>query len=471
MKICKRGLNFIQVYNGNGDVRICSWLKRSGDGRDGGYIGNLLTNSFREIYHSDKAKSIRERMINGDYSMCSQGGNCPFVANNTIDQNSIEIDDIPEYPSELWLAFEGKCNYHCTVCSAHKNMEEQLVGSWENKYDIIESRIREVLPYVKRISANGRGELFCGKRTLKLLSEWKPIAPIEECSVSIETNGSLFDEKHWKQIENLGQYRLDVNVTVMSFEEKAYQYLSGTKLPISTIENNLRFMKSLREKNIINYLEIATVVQERNFREMPTFCKRCIEEFGADKVRLRPIIMSGASDSNLEWFADIRNPEHPYYSEYLEIWNRPELSHPKVYKWSGSLASSVGKHPGIKAGEVLNMVDRLLMSTELDSKINDYIKSVNAKYVSLYGVGRAGKLLIKLLNDKVSWGELYDGKASGYCYENKKVISPSQGCMRGAENCIIITPLCDTKVIEEKLRELGYVCPVVSLDKLLKTSK
>ncbi len=467
MRICKRGLNYIQIYNGNGDVRICSWLKRGCDGRDGGYIGNLLENSFYDIYHGDRANEIRKKMICGDYSICSQGGNCPYIANHTLDQNSVDIDSVPEYPSELWLAFEGKCNYNCTVCSAHNNMKAQSVGDWNEKYDIIENRIREILPYIRRISANGRAELFCGERTMRLLSEWNPIAPANECSVLLETNGSLFDEIQWKKIENLGKYKLDVNITVMSFDEPTYQYLSGTKLPISKIENNLRFIKSLREKNVINYLEIATVVQERNFRELPSFCNRCIHEFGADMVRLRPVILGGPADKNIDWFADVRNPYHPYYKEFLNIWNSPLLDDPKIYKWSGDVMSSTGPHPGIKADRTLHLLDKVLCTADLDDRINALCDRDDSKVISLYGIGRVGKMLIKLLNDRIRWGEFYDGNYSNYLYEGKHVISPKEGMIRGNNNCIIITPIFDTDSIITKLRELGYKGEIITLESLL----
>ena len=52
--------------------------------------------------------------------------------------------------------------------------------------------------------------------------------------------------------------------------------------------SNLKFVKSLREKGMINELELATVYQERNFRTVPDLIKRFINDYGADVVRLRP---------------------------------------------------------------------------------------------------------------------------------------------------------------------------------------
>ena len=62
----------------------------------------------------------------------------------------------------------------------------------------IEKNLAEALPHAKFISANGCGELFASPSILNQLANWRPLAPKEECSVYLETNGSLFNEENWK---------------------------------------------------------------------------------------------------------------------------------------------------------------------------------------------------------------------------------------------------------------------------------
>lgn len=334
-KICERLMNFVQVIDAAGTVRLCGWLHDN-------IIGSLLDQDMKEIWHGKHAADLRKTLAGGDYSLCMVDA-CPYLAMGDMKEHLIEVDKLPEYPESLYLAYENVCNYRCTSCTVPGMMRRNKDKNLEKNYDIIEKRLEKVLPYVKKIGANGCGELFASKRILKLLANWKPIAPEKEISVFLETNGSLFDAEHWKQIENLGQYHLGVAITVMSFDEATYQFLSGTTLPISTIEKNLRFVKSLREKGIVNYFEIATVVQERNFRFLPEFTRRCVEEFGADNVRLRPYMPWGANAPEIEWFADIRNPRHPYYKEYKEIMKAEIFKHPLVHDWSGGRDSEYSK--------------------------------------------------------------------------------------------------------------------------------
>lgn len=58
MELCRRAIEFIQVINEEGDVRICGWLK------DGGIIGRLTDNTMEEIYHSAEADMIRSYHAN-----------------------------------------------------------------------------------------------------------------------------------------------------------------------------------------------------------------------------------------------------------------------------------------------------------------------------------------------------------------------------------------------------------------------
>ena len=339
MKTCRQLATYAQAFNKEGDVRICGWLKHPET-----IIGNLVKNEFPEIMHSAQAEKLRKMIATGDFSLCCN--TCPFMEDkDRMEEMLVEYDTIPDYPSELSISFEQYCNYRCTCCESHFQHIGEEASEQKKIYDIIESRIRDALPYIKNIGGHGTAELFCSPRVLRLLSEWKPNAPQEECGTFLETNGSLFNKKNWEKIENLGDYNLGVCITVMSFDDLTYQLLSGTNMPVAGLLDNLRFVRSLREKGIINFIELATVVQEANFRDLPEFTRRCLEEFGADRVRLRPIFPGGIYDRNIQWFFDVRNPHHPYYSMYKKIMEDKVFDDPRVFKWKGDHDSGLGPHP------------------------------------------------------------------------------------------------------------------------------
>ena len=455
MKICNRGVNWLQVINEEGDCCTCSWASNNA-------VGNILSDDVNEIMHSEAYRKFRETLKKGTYEYCNKE-KCRYRANGKMDEILIEQEEILQYPEELHLAYEGICNYSCTCCSSHQHMQDAKQKDYENNIKCIEEKLRKILPHVKTLGANGRGELFASKSILKLLSEWKPRAPKEEIKVILETNGSLFDEKHWKQIENLGQYNLKVAITIMSFSEPIYQHLSGTKLPISRIEDNLRFVKKLKEDGIINFLELATVIQEENFREMPEFTRRCIEEFGADRVRLRPIFPGGIYDDNIQWFMDVRNPEHPYYEQYLEVMKNPIFKHPKVLFWTGDLVGSPRKHPAMKGDVIQKTIDRMIDDEDF---INKLANIVGKKEVTLYGLGTVGKVFMKINNGAITVNKIIDNYSKQIEYDG---ITVNKACeIEDKTTTLIVTVYGDYKRIKEEISQQGFTGEIYNIYSILK---
>lgn len=443
MKLCKRAIEALQIINDYGDIRQCGWLC------DGGVIGRLLDQDIKEIFHGKRATEIREQHARRDYSNCNPNA-CPYVACDNVDE--IEIDELPEYPESIMLAYENVCNYKCIMCNipgcmAGKDMEER-----EKRLDKLDEKLNEILPYVKKISANGLGELFVSKHTMNLLANWKPVADPSEIEVSLETNGSLFNEENWKKISNLGQYYLSVHITVLSFDSKLYQEMSGTSLPVENIINNLKFVKSLREKGIINYVELATVVQEKNFREMPEFARRCVEEFGADYVRLRPY-ESWLGESFEEWFKDIRNEYHPYNKEYLEIMKHPYLKHPKVHDWSGGRKSELGPEPYKKIRTRYAMLEKMYA---VDSFTNSIKEVWNKDKIVIYGMAVVGKACVSLLKENFNIEYIIDkGKVCSE-YMGVKCFGLDELAELPKDALVLISLERDEDEIIKVLSKMGY---------------
>ncbi|MCR5678137.1 MAG: hypothetical protein K6G13_08920 [Agathobacter sp.] len=454
MKLCDRAIEFVQIMNEDGAVRQCSWLK------DGGIIGYLTQNSLDEIYHSKEAQLIRDMHCREDYSNCNPN-TCPFVANNTVAEHMIEIEEVPRYPYSLYLAYENVCNYKCAMCGIPGCMANKDAKITEEKYNRIDAEIRKALPYIKHISANGLGELFVSKHTLQLLSEWEPLADPSEVTVSLETNGSLFDEAHWSQIANLGKYKLFVAITVLSFENEIYQELSGTRQPVEKLIENLKFVKGLREQGIINRLEIATVYQNGNFRQLPDFARRCVEEFGADYVRLRPFEPWGEVGMK-EWFMDVRNVYHPNHKEFLEVMKDPIFSHPKVHDWGGGRESGLGPEPYVKTRTMFSHMEKIF-----EEDFVNCIKTVAAgKKLVIYGMTVVGKALVSRLKDEFEIAYCLDRKMDGSSYSGVPIYGLNHFETLEKDVCVIVSLHWIENTIKEMLMNAGYPGPVIGISEL-----
>lgn len=445
MRLCERAVNFVQVMNEEGAVRLCSWLN------DGGVIGYLTKNSLSEIYHSAEARLIQEMHAGGDHTNCNPN-QCPYVANNTVNTVSIDIDEIPQFPEALYLAYENVCNYHCLMCGIPDCMANADVKLLEDKYAKIDMELKKALPYVKHISANGLGELFVSKHTLNLLSEWEPLADPSEVSVMLETNGSLFDEAHWKQIANLGKYKLSVAITILSFEDEIYQELSGTRQSIDRLIDNLRYVKSLREKGIINSLELATVYQDKNYKQLPKFARRCIEEFSADSVRLRPFDPWGEVGMK-EWFMDVRNVYHPNHNDFLEVMKDPILSHPKVHDWGGGKESGLGPEPYVKTRAMFSAIDGIFCNSIFMDRVKKYCAGTK---IVIYGMTVVGKALVCRLKEDYEIAYCIDRKMDGLSYMGIPIYGINHFTDLDKDVTVIIALHRSEDVIKAMLIKVGY---------------
>lgn len=451
MKICKRGL-YAQIIDEIGTVRACSWA--------GYYIlGNLRDNTMSEVFNSEAAKKFRQTLLDGTYEFCNEE-NCPYMANGNLDTFMVEVDQIPEYPQLLSLAYDRRCNYHCTCCISSSNCNVDT-----SVHEKIEREIQTCLPYVKEFSANGLGEFFVSESMNRVVSQWRP-EEIPDAEFVLETNGSLFTKENWRKIRNIGKANLKVAITVMSFDEMAYQYLSGTTYPIDRIVENLKFVKELRDQGIINYLEIATVVQERNFRTMPEFVHRCIEEFGADCVRLRRFLPEKAMDENIEWFFDIRNPRHPYHKEYLKVMDDPIFKDPHVFIWTGDHLSDRGEIPAAAGYKVMR---DLMLIDNIGKKLSDYLIGKGYRKITLYATTDIGKALLKVLNgQEIEISPfILDRNNNSKEWNGLTIQKPMEKFMENFEDPILVTLVARHHEMEMFLRKRGYKGEVLSLENIL----
>lgn len=439
MKVCKMGLESVWINHADGQVRICGWTNY--------FIGKLIDSSIEELWNGEKAIEFRRSMLDGSYRYCNKK-KCPHCANGTRDSLMVEYL-VPTYPKYCSLSFEEACNYICKFCRTEKYFRKK---NEEKNLRTIEKEINKFVNQLNVLSANGVGELFCSPVSLKILNNIKTDKNME---IHLESNGSLFNEKNWQQISNLGEHDLKVYITVHSFNQDTYQFLSGTKLSISNIFHNLDFISTLRKKEIINHFEIATVVCERNFREMKDFVKKCLN-FEPDRIRLRFFEPYGVKNKSDEWFYDIRNPYHPYFEEFMEVMKDPIFTNPKVWKWQGETLSDLKEHPYFIEKKKVEILSSLIKLENISMKLEDYFAEMQVSNFSLYGMGCIGQAIIFLLDQNhVKFNEVLDSNATNNdSFHGHKVLRPNKESINKYD--MIVVTSADYDEIKNILLDLNY---------------
>lgn len=338
MKYCSRAYEYLYLDNHNGDVYICPWMEPKKT-----CIGNILESSVEDVWNGKIAEQYREKFRKGCFENCRIQA-CPRLQNKDLP----DIADENEYseksktrprPQVINLAYDSVCNQHCETC---RDKVFTPPKDYKEKMEKIRERITPYINTAREITASGHGDPFASPYMMDLLSGLRPQNP--DFSILLETNGVFFDEEHWDRIKHLGNYNLKVVLTSNSFDEFTYKHISRGG-NYKKLIHNLEFIKTLREKNLINGYTSSFVIQDRNFREIPSFIERSLGEFGFDNVVLKPVYQWGTMPEEVFWFKDVLNPMHPYHKEYLEILEHPILKDKRVYNFGGDMMHPCREYP------------------------------------------------------------------------------------------------------------------------------
>lgn len=455
MKYCEKPFDFVHV-DWNGNVYLCAWTYIK--------IGNLLENDLETIWSGEAANMLRQSIMDGTYRYCFKH-TCPKCNNNTLpdlDKKEFEKATIPlPYPKRFELSYDYICNHKCPSCR-HKIFKPD--GDYDKKMRLIAERL---LPYLNKadfIDLNGNGDMFASPYTMELLSMLKPENP--DIRFNFETNGVLFDEEHWKRIEYIGKYNISVTVTPNSYEHSTYKYLTGGVDNYNKLLSSLKYISELRDKQIINSLSISIVVQDTNYRELPEFARRSIEEFKADRVVVKPIYPWFELREEEYWFKDVLNPSHPYFKEYQEVLSHPYLKNPKVFMWGADNIHKDRKHPYIKYRSYYEFCMDMLNSNVTKKDISSIINKVGK--CAIYGAGTMGKFLYEFIDDDAKKNiEFFIDRYTREREFGGKTIKRLFGTDLSQIDTIIVTSVKDFDDIKNDIRGEKYVGKIMSMHDLI----
>ena len=387
MKYCSRPFKQLYVFP-NGDVRACGWTYEC--------IGNILEKSIEEVWNSNEAELIRDTIRDGSYSLCNKVV-CPYLSNDGLQdmtEDEFKKKTIAEkLPTEVNAAYDYICNHSCPSCrhEMFKPNEEYI-----KNIKIISDKLVPVINQADSTSTDGNGDCFASPYIMDMLQRIKPQR--NKFLLQLETNGVLCDENHWEKIRHLDKSDIQITVTPNSFERLSYKYLSGGHDNLNTLVKNLNFIKSLRKEGKIERFQIAIVVQDRNYRELPSFVQRCLEEFECDRVIIRPIYYWFALTKEEYWFKDILNPKHPYFKEYMEILKDPIFKDERIYFWADHIHEEQ-EHPYYSYKIYFDAFSKLLSNSELQKLLERKMIEKGYNNIAIYGVNENAKMLFELLKN------------------------------------------------------------------------
>lgn len=305
-----------------GDVRLCgcgSWHPTT--------VGNLLENNLQHILSSDRARTVRQSIIDGTYRFCNEN-QCGIIANNELNS----IDTVPDevktllldasaYQMPNWISIQGDdvCNLSCPSCRTQiKKSKASEIQSRKKIGKIIYNNLFSQ-PTDKTITVHvsGSGEIFASPLLLEMISSID-LGKLPNIQLCLQSNG-LLAPKNWHNIQHLESAINHVVISIDAATASTYEIVRrGGSWP-----QLIQAMSFLQEKKQQLGFELRTrmVVQDRNANEVTEFYNFC-RGFGVDRIEYSKISNWGTWTRQQFDLQNVFDPRHPKHQAVIQDLNQ-----------------------------------------------------------------------------------------------------------------------------------------------------
>ena len=332
-KFCNKPFDQFEIHP-NGMVSVCcmSWLPEK--------IGNMKTEEVGEVFNSEKAQKIRESILDGSFKYCDHKL-CPYIQNGSL-PNREEVTDARHKsiiknnqikdiePTFYNLCYDESCNLSCPSCR-QKEISYYEGGVYETKKKMQGKLISHVFgkPHDDYclINVTGSGDPFGSKLFRELLfgidGEKFP-----NVFFNLQTNGVMFTERYWEKMKKIQK---NINTVLVSYDAGTPETYKITRRggDWNRLQENMKFLSSLRQENLINELRIDCVVQRKNYKELDKLIKIGID-LKVDKVFFSLLVDWGTWPVNVYERNCVWKDTHPEFGEFVKTLQNPIFDNPIV---------------------------------------------------------------------------------------------------------------------------------------------
>tara|TARA_B100000902_G_C27293225_1_gene908424 strand:+ start:749 stop:1792 length:1044 start_codon:yes stop_codon:yes gene_type:complete len=339
--ICSAPFNYTEVFDDRQFLCCPSWLPV--DVWDG--------ESIKSSFQSQKAKDVRESIIDGSYKYCDEK-QCPYLSglkNNKLsnkfvkkEKKSIEFFRNKNEIQTVNFCFDRSCNFQCPSC------RNELINYYGKDRQQVEKKLdeitNEISSTVKRLYVTGTADPFYSKSFREFLEnlDSKKFTKLE--SIHLHTNASLWNEKIWERVKSIHPYVNSCEISIDAGTKETYETKTRIGGKWDVLIENLEFITQIPT---IGWYCFSFVVQDSNYKEMLIFYN-IIKEYFKDRnvyweVKTNQITNWGTYTDEQYKSKAVHLEEHPLHKDFLKeldkIKNLPNIVHNfnHLYKKTQSL--------------------------------------------------------------------------------------------------------------------------------------
>lgn len=325
---CLIPFEFAYIDN-DGDVYSCcpSKFKLS--------IGNLNSDSLREIWNSKAAIAVRKSIINKTFKYCDFE-ECEYLKDKRFRQKEGVDKDVQREikavnsnsevtaPEIINLAYDRTCNLKCPYCRLGTHNSQEYIN--QHTARIHDNLFGESLYGTQRLIIAGNGEPFVSRLYMDLLQNFDH-KKYPELKIKIQTNGLLLTPEKWDSIAQSHAAIDWISVSIDAATEETYKINRGGDF--NRLLENLEFVSKLRRSDKIKLFFINFIVQANNYKEMKQFVELGLR-YGCDMVDFQLLENWGTYTPDEFKKVAIHDKSHPEHKEFLEVLNDPIFANPAV---------------------------------------------------------------------------------------------------------------------------------------------
>lgn len=303
--------------------------------------GSMQQEAFMSCWDSYVAKILRLSICNGTYAFCNKQY-CDLFDFEKKDEipkgEALDYKNKPfMYPSTLMVGIDSTCNLKCPSCRP-----DIFVASGAVKEEIDRESndlLENVIPHVNRLWLAGSGEVFFSPTYRAMLCD-------ERCqkrsSISILSNGTLFDKRNWELLEKSYQ-SIEVVISMDGIKEETIERLRKGA-DAAKLKENLEFLGRMRKSDKIDKLFLSCVLQAANVGELYELLEYC-RKIGVDKVQFLKLKNNGVYYTDNEEFdkMSIFDKDDCLKEKYKSYFTDELLFHPLADWFNNTKALNLNK--------------------------------------------------------------------------------------------------------------------------------
>jgi len=378
-RICMKPFVSTEIHL-NGKLYFCcpSWQKTP--------YGEYKENSLEKEWNSELAKDIRRSILEGSYKYCDTDM-CPFIQSGDLKsfyflkpeerkliKEAKKSLSLKNQPRELMLNYDPSCNLSCESCRKEKISHSTDSEEFKISRDLTNKFTEDFFSYSngeeRTLNITGSGDPFASQVFREFLENLDGES-FPNLKINLQTNGVLFTPNMWERLSKIHKNISEVFVSIDAASKETYLIVRKGGHWEKLLQN-VEFLKSLKEKGLIDRLQFNFVVQKRNYNEMVEF----VQKFGQEKfveINFSLVDDWGSWEKSIYREHAVWDESHLEYGKFLALISHPIFELPQVYL--GNLNSIREKALILKSKE-------LSLSFRVKFKLNHFYKKKVKRYLN-----------------------------------------------------------------------------------------